>query len=97
MLMSFLGCIGYIMDGNGLLEALGKIYVANSVDKMLDGHAYSRSIRSHTILRLALSMIIFEDMKMEDCGLDDDTPPSYIFSQKTSLFALPRDRRNKAG
>ncbi|GFY37372.1 uncharacterized protein TNIN_401771 [Trichonephila inaurata madagascariensis] len=62
MLMSFLGSIGYIMDGSGLKE--GKIYAANSVDKMLNSHAYSRSIRGHTLLRLALSKIIFEDMKI---------------------------------
>lgn len=64
MLMSFLGSIGYIMDGSGLKEALGKIYAKNSIDKMLSGHANSRSIRGHTLLRLALSMIIFEDMKI---------------------------------
>lgn len=69
MLMSFLGCIGYIMDGSGLKEALSRIYATNSVDKMLNGHAYSRSIRGHTLLRLALSMIIFEDMKIEVCAL----------------------------
>lgn len=70
MFMSFLGSIGHIMDGSGLKEALGKIYAMNSVDKMLSGHAYSRSIRGHTLLRLALSMIIFEDMKIEDGKLD---------------------------
>lgn len=70
MLMSFLGSIGYIMDGSGLKEALGKIYATNSIDKMLSGHAYSRSIRGHTLLRLALSMIFFEDMKIEDSILD---------------------------
>lgn len=71
MLMSFLGSIGFIMDASGLKEALGKIYAENSVDKMLNGHAYSRSIRGHTLLRLALSMIIFEDMKIEDVMLDE--------------------------
>lgn len=72
MLMSFLGSIGYIMDGSGLKEALGnKIYAPNSVDKMLSGHAYSRSIRGHILARLALSKIIFEDMKIKDGSLDE--------------------------
>ncbi|CAH0555189.1 unnamed protein product [Brassicogethes aeneus] len=71
MLMSFLGYIGYIMDGSGLKEVLGKIYATNSVDKMLNGHAYARSIRGHTLLRLALSTMIFEEMKIESCMLDD--------------------------
>ncbi|CAG9782212.1 unnamed protein product [Diatraea saccharalis] len=44
MLMSFLGCIGYVMDGSGLKEALSTIYATNSVDKMLNGHAYARSM-----------------------------------------------------
>lgn len=65
MLMSFLGSIGYIMDGSGIKEALSQIYASNSVDKMLDGHAYSRSIRGHMLLRLALSIVMFEDMKIE--------------------------------
>lgn len=56
MLRSFLGSIGYIMDRSVLKEAVGKIYVTNSVDKMLSGHDYSISIRGHTLLRLALSM-----------------------------------------
>lgn len=72
MLMSFLGSMGYIMDGSGLKEALGnKIYAPNSVDKMLSGHAYSRSTRGHILVRLALSKIIFEDMKIEDGTLDE--------------------------
>lgn len=33
MLMSFLGCIGYVMDGSGLKEMV-YIYATNSVDKM---------------------------------------------------------------
>lgn len=49
------------MDGSGLKEALGKIYVTNSVD---------RNIRGHTLLQLTLSMIIFEDIEIEDGMLD---------------------------
>ncbi|CAB3252444.1 unnamed protein product [Arctia plantaginis] len=71
MLMSFLGCIGHVMDGSGLKEALSKIYATNSVDKMLNGHAYARSIRGHILLRLALSIKIFEEMKIENCVLDE--------------------------
>lgn len=48
MLMSFIGCIGYIMNGSGIKEALSTIYASNSVDKMLDGPAFARSIRGHT-------------------------------------------------
>lgn len=52
MLMSFLGSMGYIMDGSGLKKALGnKIYAPNSVDKMLSGHTYSISIKGHILVR----------------------------------------------
>ncbi|CAG9833247.1 unnamed protein product [Diabrotica balteata] len=71
MLMSFLGCIGYVMDGSGLKAVLSTIYAPNSVEKMLSGHAYLRSIRGHTLLRRALSTIIFQDMKIESCVLDE--------------------------
>lgn len=64
--MSFLGCIEYIVDGSGLKEVLSKMYAPNSIDKMLDGYAFARSVRGHTLLRLALSMIIFEDIKFEN-------------------------------
>lgn len=47
------------------------IYAKKSVDKMLNGHAYSRSIRGHILVRLALSKIIFEHMKIEDGTLDE--------------------------
>ncbi|GFS56691.1 uncharacterized protein TNIN_84961 [Trichonephila inaurata madagascariensis] len=70
---SFLGSIAYIMDESGLKEALGKIYATNSVDKMLNDHVYSRNIRGRTLLRLAMSIIMFEDMKIEDCMLNELT------------------------
>lgn len=59
------------MDDSGLKDALSKIYATNSVDKMLNGHAYARSIRGHTLLRLALSMKFFEEIKSEGCVLDE--------------------------
>ena len=74
LLMSFLGCIGYIMSGSGLKEVLSLIYAPVSVDKMLTGHAYARAIRGHLLTQLALGRIILEKidfsaeekMEMED-------------------------------
>ena len=66
MLMSFLGCIGNIMAGSGIKVALSIIYAPNSVEKMLNGHAYARSVRGHTLLCRSLSINIFEDMEMND-------------------------------
>ena len=49
--MSFLGSIGYLMEGSGLREA---------VNHMMSGHAYSRALRGHTMVIPALMMIILE-------------------------------------
>lgn len=66
LLMSFLGSIGYIMAGSDLKEVLSVIYAPNSVDKMLNGHAYVRAVRGHTLLHLALSTIIYKDIDIDD-------------------------------
>lgn len=65
MVMSFLGSIGYIMAGSGLKEALSFIYVLNSVDKMLDRHAFARSIRGHGLVRVALLKLIYEKIRID--------------------------------
>lgn len=54
------------MDGNGIKEALKVIYAPNSVDKMLNGHAYARAIKAYTLLHLALSTIILKDTNIDD-------------------------------
>ena len=58
MQMSFLGCIGYLMGGSGLQEALEVVYGANTVTHMLSGKAYSRAVREHFLMDSALNAII---------------------------------------
>lgn len=41
LVMSFLGSMGFIMDGSGLKEAFSVIYAQNSAEKALAGHAYN--------------------------------------------------------
>ncbi|KYN02063.1 hypothetical protein ALC62_07132 [Cyphomyrmex costatus] len=65
-LMSFLGSIGFIMDGSGLKEAFACIYADNSAEKAFTGHAYSRSIRAHFLVQVALATIIFESLELTD-------------------------------
>lgn len=38
LLMSFMGCIGYIRHGSGLSTILSKVYAEKSVEKFLSGH-----------------------------------------------------------
>lgn len=66
LLMSFMGAIGAIMACSGLKELLTTIYAANSVDKILSGHAYSRAVRAHTLTNLALAHLIFDEIQLTD-------------------------------
>lgn len=60
--MSFLGSIGYVMVNSGLKELMNIIYAPTSVNKMLTGHAYSRSFHGHILVLLALSKIILNEI-----------------------------------
>lgn len=64
--MSFFGAIGYIIQGSGIKEVLSLIYAPNSLDKMLNGHAYARAVRAHTLLHLTLSTIIPKELVIDD-------------------------------
>lgn len=64
--MSFLGCIGHIMAGSGLKEVLTTVFAANSVDKILTGHAFSRAIRGHVLVQAALAKIILNGIDVSD-------------------------------
>ena len=61
-LMSYLGCIVYILAGSGLKEALRVCYAINSVEKMLDGKAYSRAMRGHTLIFSALCQKVLSEI-----------------------------------
>lgn len=41
------------------------IYAPNSVDKMLNGHTFTRSVRGHTLPQLTLSIIILREIKTD--------------------------------
>lgn len=56
--MSFLGCIGYIMEDSGLEQVLEQIYTLGSVKHILSVKAISRAVHAHSIVDLALHLII---------------------------------------
>lgn len=64
--MSFLGAMGHIMQGSGMKEVLSEIYAPKPLEKMIDGHAYSRAVRAHTLLQLALAIIILKEVDLDD-------------------------------
>ena len=49
-MMSFLGSIGYIMQGSGLQALFELIYAEGSVNAMLNGKDISRATRAHTLI-----------------------------------------------
>lgn len=64
--MSFMGSIGYIMAGSGLKELWNTIYTANSIDKMMTGHVYSRGVRAHMLTQLCLGKLILDELDLTD-------------------------------
>lgn len=60
-LMSFLGCIGSLMEDMGLAETLETIYAPNSVIHMMSGKAFSRALRGHFIVDNALNTLLTKE------------------------------------
>ena len=60
--MSFLGCIGYLMNGSGLRELAEVIYAPNAVSHILSGAAIARAIREHILVVTVLSTLLLEDI-----------------------------------
>ncbi|KAH3731250.1 hypothetical protein DPMN_057258 [Dreissena polymorpha] len=58
--MSFLGCIGQLMQNTGLQELLETVYAPNAVVHILSGKAVSRVVRSHILVDDALNTLILE-------------------------------------
>ena len=58
--MSFLGCIGYLMQNTGLHELLDNVYAPNSVTQMLCGKSVSRAVRAHILVEDALNTLLLE-------------------------------------
>ena len=56
--MSFLGSIGHIMVGSGLLELLELVYAQNAVGHMLSGKAISRAVKGHLLVDSALNALL---------------------------------------
>ena len=56
--MSFLGCVGQLMENTGLEELLCTVYAPNTVSHMLSGKAIARAIRGHFLVDDALNTVI---------------------------------------
>lgn len=65
LIISFLGCISFIMKGSGLKELLSTIYAPNSIDKMLTGQTYVRAIRGHLLVQLSVAKFVLNDINFD--------------------------------
>ena len=52
--MSFLGSTGYVMKNSGLQQAFATVYGDKSVQAIMTGKAYERSMRAHCMATAAL-------------------------------------------
>ena len=84
-MMSFLGLIGYIMQGSQLQEVLELIYAEGSVNAMLNSKDISRVTRAHTLIYTVLYGYLKE--KLSECNLGE--PSNYgKFTINSSLQTL---------
>ncbi|KAK7096576.1 hypothetical protein V1264_005854 [Littorina saxatilis] len=60
--MSFLACIGHLMEETGLHEVLSTVYAPNAASNMLQGKAVLRAVRGHILVDAALSMLLLSDI-----------------------------------
>ena len=75
--MSFLGCIGYIMEGTGLAEVIEQVYAGNTEQHILSGKAVSRAMRAHSLADMAFNIILLStvyDVSGEDTETNESHP-----------------------
>ena len=81
MQMSFLGCIGYLIQGTGLTETLEVTYAPNAVTHMMSGKAVSYAVLKEVILLLILLLMH---------SLPQKHLESKISIQVNTMIAYPR-------
>ena len=85
-LMSFMGCIGSIMEGSGLQDVLNTVFALGSVDKILSGHAYARAVRAFSLINTVLASLILEDMEEnKEINSADKTYLANLLSEISTL------------
>ena len=77
-LMSFLGCIGYLMTGTGLKELLELVFASDSTTHILTGKAVLRAIRGHLLVDASLNAILTSQAFQEDVGCITDPSKSDV-------------------
>lgn len=61
LLISYLGCIGRIMEGSGIESLWETVYGKTTVKHMLTGHAFARALRAYILTHAAIVEKVTED------------------------------------
>ena len=60
--MSFMGSIGYMMNGSGLEEVWRQMHAENTVPHLISDKAYLRALRGHVLVHSALDNILLDEI-----------------------------------
>lgn len=91
LLMSYIGCIGYLMNGSGLQDLMCTI----SVEKMLQGKAFARAVRALLLIHRALANMILEhiDVRKEEREAIEHLTENML-DESPSLCELQQNERS---
>lgn len=102
LLGSYMFCIGQIMAESGIKEIFCIIYAKGSVEKVISGHSYGLwllMVRAHIILQLALSQLLFAEIKKDNVELqellENDETMTYIMNMEEIQCNLASQKLNK--
>lgn len=87
LMMSFVGCIGHLMQGSGLKEVLELVYATGAVPHILSGKAISRAVRSHILVSSAIYAHLLEEEQATLTSLDMST----VFANVLDGYLPPED------
>lgn len=66
LVMSYMGAIGYLMEGSGIEELWEQVYATNTIGSLLSGHSFARAFRAHVLTLLVLVTVLFEKLINEN-------------------------------
>ena len=69
-----MGYIGYVMGGSGIEQLWEEVYAPASVNHMITGHAYSRSLRAHVLTLAALTALFLDSHELKEDSNETITP-----------------------
>jgi hypothetical protein len=81
LLMNFLGAIGTIMAGSGLVEALQTCYGPVALSHMMTGKAYAKAVRAHILVESALTVLLLNHLLADE---SDDSDTNQVIQVQTA-------------